>query len=526
MAIMIRQIANKNKQIFKRDCSLKLAIALLGAILVFRVILTVFVFRDGFIALTADDYGRIISAANWARRPFGLWSGPWLPFHMYFFGLLLKLKWSLFWMPRLVIVIFGMISIIIIFFIGKTLFKNNISALIGAALLSLNPGHVWLSSTPLTELMSNTFILIAIWQFLKWLGNKKRKSLVLSSLFLAIANGFRFESWVYAAIMSLIVVGVLIRDFVKKETKLKESLVFFLVICLPWIFSVLWLIGNYIATNDFFFSIRDIQSYKIENYSDAKQYSAYFKLFFGADPFLFIVSPFLLFKAWQYQKKQIIMKPYLLLSLLPLFIYLIMHNGQVEPTGNYVRYFMPFTFFFYPLLGGLLTSLVSLQWKNISIGIAIVLIIFFVVVPTQIETAFTYHNDPSAIGIDVGRELTELVKEEGGTALTENGDWHCIYVQIGANDDGFIYMDRPFIWVEKGAESLLVRDPEQFNACVREKDITVIAFKDPQLVEIMENDSSWKKISEVHSYTLFRRLSLPAESTSPTDSCPLLTGFN
>ncbi len=519
-------LTQENKQKTNWDCSNKYALVFLGIILIIRVVLTVFIFRDGFVALTADDYGRIISAANWSKKPFGLWSGPWLPFHMYFFGLLLKLCWNLFWMPRVVVIIFGLTSIIATFFIGKTLFKNNIVALIGTALLSLSPGHIWLSSTPLTELISNTFILIAIWQLLVWLNNKRRKNLIITSLFLAIANGFRFESWVYAAIMSLIVAGVLIHDFVKKETPLKASLISFFIICLPWIYPIAWLIGNYIATNDFFYSLKSIQDYKLEHYGGAKDYGAYFELFFEADPFLLISFPILVVMSFLHRKKYPLLGHYLLMSVVPLIIYIAVHNGQVEPFGNYVRYFLPFSFLFYPLLGKFLISLSSLRIRNFAIGLVIVILIFLAIVPIQIKSIFAYTNYSTANAIDVGKELAKLVDETGGNALTENRDWGYLSVQIGANDDGYIYFDRPFIWVEKNADSLLISNPEQFKSCVLEKEINVIAFKDPDLIEILENDEAWIKAGVIHHYTLFRRTSIPIETNTPPGNCPLMTGFN
>lgn len=523
---MDNSIARENEQKTEWDCSIKHALLLLAVILVIRVILTIFIFRDGFVALTADDYGRIVSAAVWIKKPFVPWSGVWLPFHMFFFGLLLKLCWSLFWMPRVVIIIFGLTSIITIFFIGKTLFKNNIVALAGAALVSLNPGHIWLSSTPLTELICNTFILIAIWQWLEWLIHKKRRNLVLTSLFLAIANGFRFESWVYGAIMSLIVAGVLIYDFVKKERSLKASLMSFFIICIPWFYPIAWLIGNYIEMNDFLYSLKLIKDYKLEHYGEAKDYLAYLKLFFATDPFLTISFPVLLGLGILHQKKQAGMLFYLLISVIPFVIYVAVHDGQVEPWGNYVRYFLPFTFLFYPLAGKLLLSLSAIHLKRFPFGIVLVTLLVLTIVPVQIKSMFTYRNDPSVDEISVGREIAKLVDEEGGHALTENSQWGYISTQIGANDDGFIYFDRPFVWVEKDADSILISDPEQFQSCVIENNITVIAFRDQQLTGIMEQDENWIKVSDVNGYSLFRRISLPAEPVPSPGPCPLLTGFN
>ncbi len=75
-----------------------------------RLFLQVMLYRFGFMSLSADEFGRTVLAARWARDPHAVWSGVWLPFHMYLFGAALRLKWEMLYVPRIIVTVFGFIS--------------------------------------------------------------------------------------------------------------------------------------------------------------------------------------------------------------------------------------------------------------------------------------------------------------------------------------------------------------------------------------------------------------------------------
>ena len=181
------------------DVSKSWAVCLLVMVVLLRIFMTLRLYRDGFESISADDFGRMVEAAKWAKEPRILWYGPWLPFHSYFFGTLLRIYWDLLWLPRFVTIIFGISTIIIMYCLAKTLFGNRVMAIIAALLMSLNPTHLWLSLTPLTELYCHGLVMLAVLFFILYLQTNKQIWIWFTGVCLAIANGFRFESWVYSA---------------------------------------------------------------------------------------------------------------------------------------------------------------------------------------------------------------------------------------------------------------------------------------------------------------------------------------
>lgn len=176
---------------------------LVGAILVVRLFIHFALYHAGFISLTADEFGRTIVAAEWVKHPTWEWKGAWLPFHRPLIGLFLKLHWELLWTPRIVTIIFGLLSIVFMFLLTKKLFDSYVVGLISAGLLSVNPLHVWLSSVPLTEMVSLTLVLIGVWAFVGYMIDAKAKYLLVAGIMLGFASGFRIESWFFSAILSL-----------------------------------------------------------------------------------------------------------------------------------------------------------------------------------------------------------------------------------------------------------------------------------------------------------------------------------
>jgi hypothetical protein len=64
-------------------------------IFLLRFVIQIALYRSGFIALAADDFGRAIVAARWSVHPTRIWPGVWLPLHAYIIGTALHFRWDL-----------------------------------------------------------------------------------------------------------------------------------------------------------------------------------------------------------------------------------------------------------------------------------------------------------------------------------------------------------------------------------------------------------------------------------------------
>jgi len=176
-------------------------------ILIGRLALHVLLYRSGFMALTADDFGRIVVAGQWAQQPHAIWQGPWLPLHTYVFGSLLRLDWDLLYLPRVISIGVGLGAIVLMYQLAARLFGRPLIGLLSAFLLAVNPVHLWLSSTPLTEGPYILLVLGAMSSMALDLEEHKPNRLYLSAVLLAFAGGIRFEGWLVSAAFSIWVLG-------------------------------------------------------------------------------------------------------------------------------------------------------------------------------------------------------------------------------------------------------------------------------------------------------------------------------
>jgi len=261
----------------------------LASLILIRLILHALLYHHGFESLTADEFGRTILAARWAQHPYNLLSGPWLPFSIYLHGLALMFVWELLWVPRVLTIITGILSIIVFYDLNVALFEEPKIGRIGAFLLTLNPVHIWLSSTPLTEGPYTLLVFCFLYSSILYLKTENRKYLYLSIFWLTIANGFRFEAWIVSMIFTLLMGIFVAKNF--RGKKLTDILKDFAIITIPWIFPLIWIVANYINTHDPLATFNLIKSYKRAWYFGEGGLKQYVNAFLTNDPFLTTLFP-------------------------------------------------------------------------------------------------------------------------------------------------------------------------------------------------------------------------------------------
>lgn len=107
---------------------------------------------------------------------------------------------------RITPVIYGTLSVFLIFLLARKIFKNSVIGLISAFLLAVSPWHIHLTRASFESSFSVFWVLLGFWLFIK--GFNEKKYLVLSSIPLALSvytyNSarvftpvFLFVNWVY-----------------------------------------------------------------------------------------------------------------------------------------------------------------------------------------------------------------------------------------------------------------------------------------------------------------------------------------
>lgn len=498
---------------------------LLGLILILRLFLTKWLYNLGFESISADEFGRMIDAANWAKDPYALWYGPWLPFHTYFFGLLLKFRWDLLWMPRIVVMLIGALNLIVVYWITKQLFNNRLAGVISAFLLSLNPAHLWLSATPLTELISHALNLNAILFMVLFFKEEKDKWIILAGITFFLANGFRFESWLFTAIFSVATVIFMMVKVLKKEYSLKDCLFPILFACLPWLFPIMWIAGNKIITGDAFFFLDFVREYKSTHYGPTIVPEIYDRLFLRLDPILYAIGG--LAVLWTslvkgLKREKIV---YLSMVIIPATLLMWMSGGQKEPMGNTIRYFGPFLFYVYPYLGYVIVWILSsfnfskrFRYTFLAIGLIPVVIL-------QMQNASKYYLEPAGEGVSVGVELRVAVKQKGLAeqyVLVQREFWKYLAIQVGANDDGFLIFESPLDKVTRDTSPLLNNDPEAWLSCINKYKISLLVYRYPESIARLEEYGlePFNKVNDYQFYLIDKDF-LMDHQVDPEVYCPL-----
>lgn len=497
-------------------------------LLLFRLLVQLALYQAGFKSLTADEFARTIIAASWSKHPTIYWSGWWLPFHAYLHGTALLIKWELLWTPRVLTILIGLVSIVLMYLLASSLFKSKIVGLVSAFLLGVNPAHIWLSGTPLTEMPNVMLIFAAIWAFGLYLQTPKWLYLFTAAFALALANGFRFESWLISVLFTLIIFGQVFFKFIKEEkAEAREVLNLVVAACIPWVFPLFWLIGNYVQTQNPFFFTAEIQAYKLQWYGNDISYGKYLETFLRIDPYLTFLGLIGIAVCLLFNKKSKAVLWYTTVTIIPLALYIILQGGQVEPPGNYIRYFAQYSFLFYPSIGYLFVlSAQSIKPNILGLGLVLLLVLIAI---TQIRSTFEFSNDPAADGLAVGlaiREIRDINPEVADRpVIIELSYWQYLAVKVGANDIDHIMYDRVPDMSRK-SQSLLLTDIELFQFCLKSYNVSYIIVKDPQLRTVVENQLKLQHEKEINSYAFYPiRSDLPYKvQAGQIINCPLSVG--
>jgi hypothetical protein len=501
----------------------------IGVLIISRLIIQLLLYHSGFIALTADEFGRTVLAAEWARNPNLQWSGNWLPFYDYLFGSALHLWWNLLIVPRILIILFGLSSIVLMFVFSTLLFEDARIGLVSSILLAINPAHIWLSSTPLSEMVSFTIMLGSLILFLLFLRNSNWRALFMSSSLLAIANGFRYEVWMVSIAFSLYLIFLIVRLLRRRQVEQRMILRLFSGAVIPWIFPLMWIVGNYIYTGNPLFFISATTSYKITWYGPGSSFLPYITTAIKIDPlfvFLIVVG---FIAVLTYKKRKPEENWYIWITFVPFFIFFLSHGSQPEPEGNWIRYLAPFLFMTYPLIAATIL-LIARQFINpIQLRSAVIVVLLACLAFVQLHTAFNFTNDPAAEGLMVGLQLKDLRQNNHLSSqkpvIIELEYWQYLAIQVGLNDITTVLYDRPLDIAHRNSVSLITSNPELLQTCINYYDVAYIAVRSPDLKAAIEKEFSFPIASNINGYNIYNVTdNRSAHINTASNKCPLVFG--
>lgn len=193
----------------------------LGAVIVLRAIGQFLLYKRGFLNVSADEFARGISAAQWALQPrFDLFDGPtgaWLPLERYLNGLMLVLWPDTIIAPRVTVFLASCLVLLGLYLLVRQLFGKFAIAALAIVFVVFQPWFVWLSGTPMLEMYFLGFFVLGFFFQLAWLKDDRRGYWIFAGLSFAIASGFHVQSWFLVNLFNLLTIGFLVQFIRTKE---------------------------------------------------------------------------------------------------------------------------------------------------------------------------------------------------------------------------------------------------------------------------------------------------------------------
>lgn len=143
------------------------------------------------------------------------------------------------WGPRLINILFGLLSILVIYFIGRVLFKDENRALFCAFLLAIMPLPVFFSRNLQPESPAYFFVLLGSLFYLRFIGSFKAYNLLFGGLAFATAWIYKF-SFLIGVLPFVICLPYRQIFWEKRKSFLKYTLAF-IIPYLVIIASILWM---------------------------------------------------------------------------------------------------------------------------------------------------------------------------------------------------------------------------------------------------------------------------------------------
>ncbi|MDW7727565.1 MAG: glycosyltransferase family 39 protein [Candidatus Methanoperedens sp.] len=99
--------------------------------------------------------------------------------------------------------VFGVLSVLLIYLIGKDAFKSEVVGLFSAFFVAIHPYYILFTSTVFMESLIVFEILAVVWLYLRYIGTSDKRYLILTVIFLGISIGTKQIGYILVAIILL-----------------------------------------------------------------------------------------------------------------------------------------------------------------------------------------------------------------------------------------------------------------------------------------------------------------------------------
>jgi hypothetical protein len=406
-----------------------------------KTVLQLTLFAFGYSLYEADDFARALKSDYLAHHhqlapgaDLGYWpmvaGSTQLPFADYFFAIGLALYRDPYLTPKIVNSIVSTAGAIAAYFLGRELFGRT-AGLITASLFAFLPWTVWLGFSGMPSDLPSVLLMTLFGIFVfRWLRSSEPASLLTAAGFLAVANGFRYENWMYTGVFSLLVVWSTALWWKTGQLQRRTMMAVIGALTLVMVFPIVYMAYSYYTSGEL------LPEYKAAAFMISPDGTAPARtssisipvLALGSFPFELIASiaGVAAFVRTDHRRPY---RLYLLLVGVTFVLFATMVRWQLPSYGGIARYLMSFMTLLLPFAGFLLARL--LRTPAIGWNASAVLITTFVCVlgAFDIVRAFNYPGrdfpkDALSAGWTLrGLQETGTIRPDARILIERAEDW-------------------------------------------------------------------------------------------------------
>jgi len=192
---------------------------LILSILIFKSLLAITAFLMGFRILMYDEVARWYMLNMWIRSPF-LAPGDhvWLGGFFYLCGTVMKIAGTSFAVCKILPLFFSFGSIIAMYLLCQKLYKSRFFSFWTTFLYAAGFVNTWLSLSLMPEIFTIFFQTWGFYFLLKGVDKHHPWEVLIGCLGIGLSTSFRYEQWCLSVALSLVLLGLLIKRWIKSGT--------------------------------------------------------------------------------------------------------------------------------------------------------------------------------------------------------------------------------------------------------------------------------------------------------------------
>lgn len=132
---------------------------------------------------------------------------------------------------RITPVIYGTLTVLVMFFLGRALFESEIAGLISAFLLGISPWHIHLTRASFESSFATFFVTVAIWFLVK--GFKDQKWFAISMVPFALSVFTYNSARIFTPLFLLTILIIYRKKLIKFKKIMLISLIVFMILLIP-----------------------------------------------------------------------------------------------------------------------------------------------------------------------------------------------------------------------------------------------------------------------------------------------------